>query len=92
MGNFFQRDAMDFPIPLAMTLVFAALLEPITHRRRAIGGSIYLVSDDFTAAIETRPASSQGLKDRSKTEQTAAAYTVKKSPRTPAASKTLPAP
>lgn len=85
---FFLRYAKDFLIPMAMALVFAAVLDPITRRLRAIGlaasfaaaftvlfalfvigGSIYLVSDDFAAAIEKLPALSQGLKDRAKTGQ-----------------------
>ena len=71
MRYFFLRYAKDFLIPMAMALVFAAVLDPITRRLRAIGlaasfaaaftvlfalfvigGSIYLVSDDFAAAIE----------------------------------------
>ena len=94
---FFLRYAKDFLIPMAMALVFAAVLDPITRRLRAIGlaasfaaaftvlfalfvigGSIYLVSDDFAAAIEKLPALSQGLKDRAKTEQTASPNAVKK--------------
>ena len=94
---FFLRYARDFLIPMAMALVFAAVLDPITRRLRAIGinasiaagltvlialfalgGSIYLVSDDFVAAVEKLPALSQGLKDRAKTEQAAAPSTVTK--------------
>jgi len=94
---FFLHYAKDFLIPMAMALVFAAVLDPITRRLRAlgiaasiaagltvlialfvIGGGIYLVSDDFTAAIEKLPALSQGLKDRARTEQTASPSAVKK--------------
>lgn len=97
MRDFFLRYAQDFLIPMAMALVFAAVLDPITRRLRALGipasiaagltvlialfaisGSIYLVSDDITAAVEKLPALSQGLKDRAKTEQTASPGTVKK--------------
>ena len=108
---FFLRYARDFLIPMAMALVFAAVLDPITRRLRAIGinasiaagltvlialfalgGSIYLVSDDFVAAVEKLPALSQGLKDRAKTEQAAAPSTVTKLSETAKTSKRPPVP
>lgn len=41
-------------------------------------GGVYLISDDFSAAIEQLPALSKNLKDRAKTEQSASPNTVKK--------------
>ena len=94
---FFLRYAKDFFIPMAMAMVFAAVLDPITRRLRSVGintsvaagltvwfalvvlsGSIYLVTDDVTAAVEKLPALSEGLKDRAKSEQAAAPSTVTK--------------
>ena len=94
---FFLRYAKDFLIPMAMALVFAAVLDPVTRRLRAIGvptsiaagltvlialfamgGSIYLVSDEVAAAVEKLPALSQGLKDRAKSDQATTPSTVTK--------------
>ena len=43
---FFLRYAKDFLIPMAMAMVFAAVLDPITRRLRAIG-----IADSFAAAL-----------------------------------------
>lgn len=93
----FLHYAKEFMIPVALALVFSAVLEPLARRLRAlrmspsiaagiavlfamlvIGGGIYLVSDDFAAAIEKLPAMSKTLKDRANIEQSAPPNTVKK--------------
>lgn len=57
----------------------------------AIGGRIYLLSDDFAAAIEKLAELSKSLKGRIRTEQTAAPSVVKNSSRPSKTSKTPPA-